>query len=348
MKVAMTTVPFCPQVGGVETVVSLLAKELVRIGCEVKVVTSTLSTLTDHYDFEVIRAPNHFELLRVYFWADLYLQHGPSLKFGWPVFLCSKTAAIVHHIWMNHTEGVSGVGWLRRQLLRRCRNLVVSTVLGESLPTPSERVFNPYDNELFEIMPQIARDRDLIFVGRLIKEKGADLILESLDKLQRRRQRPNLTIVGEGPELPGLRDLVMQHGLEQSVRFLGAHSGTDLARELNRHKIMIVPSRGMEAFGIVALEGIACGCAVIGSDGGGLPEAIGKCGLLFPSGDSDGLAGRIESLLLSPDTVLGFRDFANTHLQRHVPSSVVLQYLALFSSSESFKPWGEAVMRRGK
>ena len=51
-----------------------------------------------------------------------------------------------------------------------------------------------------------------------------------------------------------------------------------MVEELNRHEIMVVPSRWNELFGVVALEGMACGCAMLVSDGGGLPDAVGYAG----------------------------------------------------------------------
>ena len=59
-------------------------------------------------------------------------------------------------------------------------------------------------------------------------------------------------------------------GLERQVEFTGVLQGETLVRTLNAHRIMVVPSRTPEPFGVVALEGIACGCVVVGSEGGGL------------------------------------------------------------------------------
>jgi glycogen(starch) synthase len=87
-----------------------------------------------------------------------------------------------------------------------------------------------------------------------------------------------LKVIGEGPCRNDLEERVRKLGLADQVEFLGAIVGEPLVNILNRHKILVVPSSWNEPFGIVALEGIACGCMVIGSSGGGLPEAIGPCG----------------------------------------------------------------------
>jgi glycosyltransferase involved in cell wall biosynthesis len=123
--------------------------------------------------------------------------------------------------------------------------------------------------------------------------------------------------------------------LKGAVRFvgrLGPMDGDQLPRLLNRHKIMVVPSRWNEPFGIVALEGIACGCAVIGSSGGGLPEAIGPCGVTFANGDAAALAEKIEMFLKQPDLLAGFRQNAANHLARHQPEVVAQKYIELLQS----------------
>jgi glycosyltransferase involved in cell wall biosynthesis len=79
----------------------------------------------------------------------------------------------------------------------------------------------------------------------------------------------------------------------------------------------------------VALEGAACGCIVIGSDQGGLPDAIGPCGFTFPNGNATALAECIAKVLHDEyppknDTARKF------HLERHQPRVVIDRYLSLF------------------
>jgi glycogen(starch) synthase len=330
MKIAMTTVPFLPQVGGMETVVALLARELVKLGCEIKVATATPSNDKDALPYEVIRQPSRLELWRLYHWADVYLQHGPSLKFGWPVFFGRKSAAIVHHIWMNESSGIPLFGkWLRRSLLKRCQNLAVSNALGKSLPVPCETIPNPYDDELFRLMPEIPRDRDFVFLGRLESLKGVGDLIEALGILKVKGCEPTVTIVGGGSMREELEIKVRSLGLTGSIHFAGKVPGDELVPLLNRHKIMVVPSRYEEPFGVVALEGIACGCVVIGSSGGGLPEAIGSCGVTFPNGDAAALAQKIQFLLSQPDELRGYRQDAARHLANHKPEAVAQKYLEL-------------------
>ena len=73
------------------------------------------------------------------------------------------------------------------------------------------------------------------------------------------------------------------------IKFLGFLRHEELARMLNRHRIMVIPSLDKEGFGIVALEGLACGCKVIASDAGGLTEAVDRFGKIFATGEKEGL-----------------------------------------------------------
>ena len=73
-------------------------------------------------------------------------------------------------------------------------------------------------------------------------------------------------------------------------------------------------SRWAEPFGIVALEGIACGCAVVGTALGGLPEAIGPCGLTVPNADTSAMGRALRSLLEDDSLRAAYRSCAQVHL----------------------------------
>jgi glycosyltransferase involved in cell wall biosynthesis len=192
------------------------------------------------------------------------------------------------------------------------------------------RIGNPYRDEIFRIVPGISRDRDLVFLGRLVSDKGVDLLLLALASLRDRGLIGQLTIIGSGPEEPLLRDLVGQLALGEQVQFAGPQGGEALVQLLNRHRIMVVPSRWEEPFGIVALEGIACGCVIVGSSGGGLPEAIGPCGVTFPNGDHAALAEGLRRLLDSEQEIGRLRNAARAHLRKFTARAVADAYLAVF------------------
>ncbi|MEO8376517.1 MAG: glycosyltransferase [Candidatus Sumerlaeota bacterium] len=181
---------------------------------------------------------------------------------------------------------------------------------------------------MFKKSATLERTRDFIFVGRLVSDKGADLVLEAAKLMAERSLFPSITIVGGGPEESALKQMAAQGGL-RNIEFAGIKRGAELVATLNAHRVLLVPSRWPEPFGIVALEGIACGCAVIASQDGGLPEAVGPCGLLFPNGDATQLAARMISLVENPDLIVKLQGAADSHLQDFTRSAVSSKYLEL-------------------
>jgi glycosyltransferase involved in cell wall biosynthesis len=101
---------------------------------------------------------------------------------------------------------------------------------------------------------------------------------------------------------------------------------------LNQHQILVVPSKYDEPFGVVALEGIACGCAVIGSNGGGLPEAIGPSGITFPNADIGALENAMERLLTRPEERERLIAAGPKHLTQFQPRLVAQRYRELFDT----------------
>src|SRR5262249_13134764 len=144
---------------------------------------------------------------------------------------------------------------LKRALLPRVTNVAISKAIAEQIGGDSVVIGNPYDDATFRLLPNVAREQALIFVGRVVSDKGVDLLLRALKRLQNENLFPALTIVGSGPEEQSLRKLTSELALDRQVTFAGQKSGTALAEILNRHRIMVVPSRWPEPFGVVALEG---------------------------------------------------------------------------------------------
>jgi glycosyltransferase involved in cell wall biosynthesis len=90
-----------------------------------------------------------------------------------------------------------------------------------------------------------------------------------------------------------------------------------------------------EGFGVVALEGIACGCVVVGANGEGLPEAIGKCGKIFPNGDPLALADLLADLLTHQENWNNFFIHAQSHLAQHRQSIVGDKYANVIAQIRS-------------
>lgn len=330
MKVLIYSPAFFPSIGGLETSVALQARGLTQRGQETVVVTTSAHDGPEPFPFRVVRRPGAVELLRWVRWCDVLYQANVSLKGLWPLLLVRRPWVVSHHSWYCRTGG--RIAWqdrLKRFLLRYAgASIAVSRAVAADLGAPSVVIGNAYDDAVFHRLPEVPRERELIFLGRLVSDKGADLLLRALARLKAGGLTPRLTVVGEGPEGPALHRLAGELGLASQVRFRGTLLGEELVRELNRHEIMVAPSRYNEPFGLVALEAIACGCVVVGSEGGGLPEAIGPCGRTFANGDDAALASTLAGLLAHPEERAALRAGAAAHLAAHSPQRVIDRYLA--------------------
>jgi glycosyltransferase involved in cell wall biosynthesis len=137
----------------------------------------------------------------------------------------------------------------------------------------------------------------LAIVGRLIPIKGHGDLLAALERAA--LPELSLEVAGDGPLREELEAEVAGRRLGDTVRFLGRVAPADAVFE--RAALVVVPSHG-EGFGMVALEAMERGRAVIASAVGGLPEIVedGVTGLLVPAHDPDALAAAIRELATDP------------------------------------------------
>ncbi len=337
MKILLCSVPFRPSVGGIEMVSEILADGFRHAGHEVLVVTQTPGPVADEAPFRILRAPSAGALWDAVRWAEVVFHNNISLRLAWPVLALRKPWVIAHHTWLPRT----GPGWLAGRMkhfaVRLADNIAISEAIAQSLSAPATVVPNPYADDLFVTRPDAPRPGDLVFLGRLVSDKGLSVLLDALARLRVRGHEPTLTVVGGGPEEVALRAQVRHLQLDRQVRFAGVLKGAALVELLNQHRIMVVPSVWEEPFGIVALEGIACGLVPIVTRSGGLPEAIGRCGLLVPKSDGAALAAAIERLIGDASLLASLRAEASQHLAQHTRARIVEAYLRVLERA-SRKP----------
>jgi len=263
-----------------------------------------------------------------------------SLKALWPLFVVRRPFVAVNHAYY-HSDRTGYRDWrerLKLRVLRLATNIAVSEAVAERLPQPCLIIPNPFEISLFRADGAMARHRDLVFLGRLVSDKGCDLLIRALGQLAERGLHPTLTVIGGGPERTALEQLTRSLSLQDQVTFAGAPPSEKVAEVLREHNIMVVPSIWEESFGVVALEGAACGCVVLGSDGGGLPEAIGPCGITFRRGDVSDLAAKLAYLLCHSEEWDRYRKAAPSHLELHQPARVAWRYLEVFQNALNRSP----------
>jgi glycosyltransferase involved in cell wall biosynthesis len=182
-----------------------------------------------------------------------------------------------------------------------------------------------------------ARPGTVLFVGRLVRAKGWELLLEALAASQ---STWRLVIVGEGPDDEEVRQCVRRLGVSHRVRLEGFREGAALSAWYAAADLVLVPSLWPEPFGMVGVEAMAHGKPVVAFDVGGIPEWLshGETGLLVPPGEVAGLAAAIEELLMSPER------------RRAMGQAGLAQYQARFTEERHYgllKAVYEAVLRQG-
>ena len=142
----------------------------------------------------------------------------------------------------------------------------------------------------------------LVATGRLIRQKGFDLLLRALARCKSAGRAARLVIVGEGPERAALNATAAELGLTDRLLMPGFIA--DSAAWYAHGDLFVLPSR-WEGFGHVIVEAMACGLPVVAFDCPYGPVDIlgdGQGGILVPPEDVDALARTIDELLDAPDT----------------------------------------------
>ena len=318
---------FYPSIGGTEKITETLAKEFVAAGHPTRILTRT--PYAGPYDFPVpvIRRASLRETFGHLAWSDVVFQNHVGPRAALPALAVGKPLVVLMQNYVHNKVG----GWRSRAwtvlfqgILRRARVLSVSEFVRRANGVGGGILHNPYEAGTFRRYADVARTRDLLFVGRFVDDKGVDVLLRAFARLRTEpgRKTPRLTLVGTGPEEPALRGLAGELGCADAVDWAGTLRGEALARCMNAHQVLVVPSRWNDPCPVVGIEGVACGCVVVGSGGGGLSEVIGPCGLTFPNGDDAALANRLREVLDDPVRCEAMRADAPAHLQQFQPARV--------------------------
>lgn len=147
----------------------------------------------------------------------------------------------------------------------------------------------------------------LLFIGRLVEEKGVADLLQAMARLRERGSAARLLIIGEGQDRAALARLSGALKLTDQVRFTGWIESQALSRYRLAADVLIAPSRTavngwVEAQGLSVLEAMADGLAVIATASGGVTDAVRheETGWLVPERDPDALAQAMQRLLEAP------------------------------------------------
>jgi glycosyltransferase involved in cell wall biosynthesis len=177
--------------------------------------------------------------------------------------------------------------------------------------------------------------RRILFVGRLTRTKGVDLLLRAVRKI---RTECRLTVVGDGPDLRRLRRLAAQLDLETRVEFKGWVPRQDHSAIYRDTAVSVVPSLWPEPFGIVGLEAMARAIPVVAFNVGGIGEWLQHevTGYAVEPYNADDLARRLEHLVTDPAHRARMGEAAQQRARRDFSPQAHLQRLAqLYTAASS-------------
>jgi glycosyltransferase involved in cell wall biosynthesis len=155
----------------------------------------------------------------------------------------------------------------------------------------------------------------ILYVGGVERSKGVFTLLEAFRRLRKEGVKATLLLLGDGRDYNALSVRAREMGLARDVLLPGKVPHTRLRGYLNAADVMVVPSElrqesndrpwlripWKEQFGRVVVEGMACGCPVVGSDSGEIPRLIGREDMIFQSERPDELYATLRRVQASPE-----------------------------------------------
>ncbi|WP_372738006.1 glycosyltransferase family 4 protein [Neptunomonas sp.] len=320
MKIAIISVDFAPNVGGVAAHVVELGKALVTLGHEVHVLTLPIADKQESLETwqgmivhrPRLPKPKPFYTFCMKFWLKRFLKKHPVdiIHVHGMRPLEATKGLNVPVIFTNHTSG-----YLRRiekgpkvhaELAKRldhvCHVLAPSEELCEAtrvvgFAKPVDFIPNGVDVTRFtpaSIRPE--RPVTILLARRLVDKNGVTVYAEAVSALK--GLDVQLVFAGNGAERAKVERILKSNGMFEKSTFLGDVSNQDMPDVYRSADISVLPSF-MEATSITGLESMACGLPLIGTRVGGIPALIteGETGLLVPPGDPDALGEALVNLV---------------------------------------------------
>ncbi|MCX8178489.1 MAG: glycosyltransferase [Candidatus Aenigmarchaeota archaeon] len=155
-------------------------------------------------------------------------------------------------------------------------------------------------------IPKLKYTANILYAGRLSKEKGVNYLIEAFSHLKNKNAK--LLIAGDGPERKKLENIAKNYGLSQRIKFLGFVDKTTLQNLYEDIDFIVLPSVWQEPFGLTGLEAMSYGRPVIAFNVGGISEYVSnnENGFLVDVFDVKSLAEKMETLLSDKDLLLKF------------------------------------------
>lgn len=254
--------------------------------------------------------------------ADVVRMHCPMLEAGFLSLLIPKRKLVtMYHCDVNLSHSlfdrfiVAVLDLSHKICLWRSRDITVTTLDYASHSRVASRFISKTTEiatcikEYYPVVSAPKRNLKRIgFCGRLVREKGLDILLEAYVYLKSKNQNLELYIAGDyktvagGSIYPKLADYIRKNNIK-GVYFLGKLSEDDMPKFFSSLDVFVLPSiNSLEAFGMVQLEAMRCGAPVVASDLYGVRTIVSrtKGGLIAKTGDASDLANCIDTILNNP------------------------------------------------
>jgi len=211
--------------------------------------------------------------------------------------------------------------WLNHGLHR---GLVTVNGTWPGQPRHVHSFFNPcIDDDLLDQLKtessekQLTYPLNILFAGRLSKEKGASRVIEIATKLHNLKIPIHVDIFGEGPELPWMKEKIIEFGLRDQVKLHGWVAHNELLPFYKTAHFILLPSDS-EGWPKVLSEGMACGAVPVASRVGSIPELLNQFGIgrICEVDHVEGYANAILDYFQNPEkwTIESKNAFKNAHL----------------------------------
>lgn len=213
------------------------------------------------------------------------LQHGCMTPQTWAVLMGQRA------LWQRWSGAIDQVVALSAEM----RDKLVAEGVG-----PVEVIHNGVPER--PARPPLSNPPVVAYAGRLVPEKGVDILLRAFAEAKTKVPTAQLLIAGQGSEEAFLKHLAATLGIAADITWLGHLPRAEMENHFDRAWVQVVPSFWAEPFGNVSTEAMMRGTAVLASDVGGQSDIVvdGKTGYLLAPGNEYALAERLIQLLRKP------------------------------------------------
>lgn len=308
MKIAWLNGNPNPNFGGTELHTIQMVKELSKEGIDVVLICAKGSYVDKHTEGIKkyhLSFPNSLALLSTIRLAKLLIKEKPKLiianngKEYVNALLAGKVAGI-KVIFFRHMERMKE--WMVRRFVFPYvdRFFAVSERVKENLiregvrPERIKVIYNLIEEARFSYAEKEEGKINFLFVGKVDRGKGIFDFLEAFYKLSLERKDVEAYVVGDGKAMGEVKSFVEKYGLKDKAHLIGYTPRVEDYYKMAH--VCVIPSRNTEAMTRVVIEALACGCALVVSDVGGIKEAVeeDKNGYVFKVGDVEDLKEKMK------------------------------------------------------